>query len=445
MPIRPFYKLLCIATLLFVMGCGGSSDSTPPADTTPPNDTPDTTQPIDQCDEYCTLVTEMCTDDNAIHFGGSTCDMVCPMFPAGEAGANSGNSLACRMTFLTDPTTPASQACAAASPPGGNPDLGFFCADENASFGCLTDEDKQSISAIDPLAVGSQCNTECVEDTSTECFLACASQAANITEGCAECVLNLARCVEQDCGEDCTDDQSAAECQTCLTEKCMDGFNACSGKTTGQPDKCGDGQCDDDEKETCPQDCDNEASCGNGQCDAFESQQDCPADCDPDAGSCVETCGNFQSSAPCHCDPLCEESNNCCTDYWTECKGTAPSCGNGQCEEGEQEQCPEDCSTGPSVCGNGICDENENDLTCPADCETIQSECGNGDCEEDENDQSCPADCKPEESVCGNGECEEDENDEKCPADCDPEAAVCGNGKCDEGESKADCPQDCEN
>jgi hypothetical protein len=50
----------------------------------------------------------------------------------------------------------------------------------------------------------------------------------------------------------------------------------------GEPQECGDGQCNDDECDTCPGDCEpSECSkCGNHVCD-FTECNTCPADCEP--------------------------------------------------------------------------------------------------------------------------------------------------------------------
>ncbi len=45
-----------------------------------------------------------------------------------------------------------------------------------------------------------------------------------------------------------------------------------------------------------------------------------------------------------------------------------PTCGNGECELGEDEEsCPEDCTEQP-VCGNDVCEPGEHEESCPADC-----------------------------------------------------------------------------
>lgn len=45
-----------------------------------------------------------------------------------------------------------------------------------------------------------------------------------------------------------------------------------------------------------------------------------------------------------------------------------PTCGNGECELGEDEEsCPEDCVE-PPVCGNDVCEPGEDEESCPADC-----------------------------------------------------------------------------
>ena len=83
--------------------------------------------------------------------------------------------------------------------------------------------------------------------------------------------------------------------------------------------------------------------------------------------------------------------------------GSAPVCGDGQCEVGED--CVEDCS----FCGDGQCDEGE---MCADDCAT----CGDGVCEEGED---CEIDCQVIEW--GDGLCSVGE---ECIEDCTNDLAV---------------------
>ena len=122
------------------------------------------------------------------------------------------------------------------------------------------------------------------------------------------------------------------------------------------------------------------------------------------------------------------------------CDVVEPVCGNGDCEEGEDEQnCPDDCTNQP--CGDGDCDSpDENCDTCPQDCGDC---CGNDVCEPEyqETCSNCPGDCDPCVD-CGDGDCGVDEDCFGCPQDCDP---CCGNGACDEGfgETCGNCEADC--
>jgi len=71
------------------------------------------------CTGYCAAVAATCTEDNTIEFPTS-CEASCANFPAGESGATSGNTLACRIYYLgvggkEDPKV----NCANAAPDGG--------------------------------------------------------------------------------------------------------------------------------------------------------------------------------------------------------------------------------------------------------------------------------------------------------------------------------------
>jgi hypothetical protein len=92
-------------------------------------------------------------------------------------------------------------------------------------------------------------------------------------------------------------------------------------------------------------------------------------------------------------------------------------------------------------CGNGVCEESEDQLTCAADC-MAESVCGNDVCETDETEISCALDCGTV-AVCGNEACEEGEDALTCAADC-PVVMICGNGVCEQNEDQTSCSADCE-
>lgn len=189
---------------------------------------------------------------------------------------------------------------------------------------------------------------------------------------------------------------------------------------------CGDGVCAPGENVTCPRDC---ATCGNGICEAGE-QESCPQDCGvctPNARTCLGTilsvCAANGRSVR---EVNCADSGQVCARGECVLPGL---CGNGVCESGEQESCPQDCV---EVCGNGVCGPGESFLNCPADC---APRCGDGHCNSPvENATNCPEDCL---ATCGNGVCDPLETRTNCPADC----GFCGDGICQDGyESASDFP-----
>lgn len=239
-----------------------------------------------------------------------------------------------------------------------------------------------------------------------------------------------------------------------------------NGATCNDAGVCGNGACESGEDvQKCPQDC-KKATCGDGTCEVGESVQSCPQDC----SSAV--CGNQQcelgelDSCPQDCAQLV------CKPYERQCLGTllkvcnangqkedkvdcadskqtcgngqcVPTdvCGNGLCEAGESDGCPQDCS---AECGDGVCNTlYESATKCAKDC---AAKCGDGTCSPpDESLQTCPQDCKTD---CGNGVCEAAESRQTCPSDC----GICGDGICQDGyESPAPfasdnlepCPTDC--
>jgi hypothetical protein len=278
--------------------------------------------------------------------------------------------------------------------------------------------------------------------------------------------------------------------------------------------------------------CDDEPGCGDGACSPGETPKTCPEDCDntppPDPMDCIEEhCGEQLADCMAHevcaemmtCMEDCDEANEeaclhaCVTKtnpevqdlFWSVyacanasgCIEDQPdSCGNGQCEPGENpENCAKDCSDkppGPGPCLEANCqdevsvcleDEGCTEIVacigecaspeCKSDCTMKASEsggekfmamvecgedhgcfgggpnpnpeCGNGKCEQGETGMNCPEDCKPPgEPECGNGKCEPGENGFNCSEDCKPPGEPeCGNGKCEPGENGFNCPEDC--
>ncbi|MEQ2221059.1 hypothetical protein ILYODFUR_011825 [Ilyodon furcidens] len=72
--------------------------------------------------------------------------------------------------------------------------------------------------------------------------------------------------------------------------------------------------------------------------------------------SCQGRCGyGTDSGYPCQCNTACERYNDCCSDYFTQCKDAATSC-NGRCGENYNSQNPCHCN---SLCSqyNNCCND----------------------------------------------------------------------------------------
>ena len=75
------------------------------------------------------------------------------------------------------------------------------------------------------------------------------------------------------------------------------------------------------------------------------------------------------------------------------------SCGDGVCNQGENEtSCSKDCKINP-ICGDGICDAGETTTNCEEDC-SRQSVCGDGVCDKNETLKNCKNDCESKTYKC---------------------------------------------
>lgn len=147
--------------------------------------------------------------------------------------------------------------------------------------------------------------------------------------------------------------------------------------------------------------------------------------------------------APTCGDGVCDEGEDE-TSCEADCGAQEPVCGDGTCEAGETEaSCEADCAPEGPICGDGACDEGEDEASCAADCGDDDPFCGDGACNGDEDSESCPDDCPVPGPVCGDGECQAPEDAESCPDDCAPAGPVCGDAVCEEGETRQSCPDDC--
>ena len=305
------------------------------------------------------------------------------------------------------------------------------------------------------------------------------------------------------CSGRCGDGNGICSCAPgcdLLGNCCPDYRALCEGAAT-----CGDGICQGDEPQTCPDDC-TSPECGPGTLAACHGPGCVPA----------ELLGDGQCSERLDCDKYAFDDGDC-----------ASSCGDGVCDAGEQQSCPRDCSGCPEGtvpdCANEQCVPSEwvGDGECdpPLNCARYGNDGGDceatGGCEEGFTLTCNRSACAPEAWI-GDGECQgfmncEQYNDDggdcdgpgpglaclvdncatdpcldfpicsagltcmaSCPdlacaqacvdsmqgqggnfqlltavlqcsaeAGCYPDAGQCGNGFC-EGDEEQTCPEDCE-
>ncbi|MGB0591408.1 MAG: hypothetical protein ACPGU1_17170 [Myxococcota bacterium] len=250
----------------------------------------------------------------------------------------------------------------------------------------------------------------------------------------------------------------------CTIDLCAAGLGCEHQAADGQPcddgDACTSGDICDDKVCVGPNDV---CVCGDGFCSTQEANDcSCPVDCgdcnkcgngvcDPgEEQSCPQDCGGGTGGMTCG-DGICDlgEEFTCPQD----CGGGAGSCGDGVCDFGEEILCPQDCGGGGTgACGDGVCEAGES-LLCPEDC------CGDGVCDLGE-EFLCPEDCGGgglcdnvcdafldqilcPSDCCGDGMCDGTfEDEQSCPIDC--AESVCGDGTCELTEDSGNCPEDCE-
>jgi hypothetical protein len=174
--------------------------------------------------------------------------------------------------------------------------------------------------------------------------------------------------------------QSNAVCGngTCEAgEDCNSCSSDCIGVTGGKPANrycCGDGVCENVEDETnCNIDCGAGPFCGDGNCDIDEDQCNCSDDCG--------TPPSAETNCTDDIDEDCDGDTDCLD---SDCLGdpSCPTCGDGTCDEGEDQcNCSNDCGTPPSAetnCTDGIDEDCDGDTDCAdSDC-AADSACVSG-------------------------------------------------------------------
>jgi hypothetical protein len=108
----------------------------------------------DNCNTYCSLMATSCTGTNAEYLSDDDCQAMCAQFDPGIAGATTGDTLGCRISFAelaaADPVT----NCQKAGP------LGIGCTDRCRSF-CELVSDLCDAKGVPSYASTSDCLTAC--------------------------------------------------------------------------------------------------------------------------------------------------------------------------------------------------------------------------------------------------------------------------------------------
>ena len=152
-----------------------------------------------------------------------------------------------------------------------------------------------------------------------------------------------------------------------------------SGCTSQPQEKCGNSICAENENtNTCPQDCKQTSTCGDKICQTGETTTSCPEDC-PIKTKCGDgICDAKEMAKPGICPQDCP---------------VTVSCGDGTCNGAETTAtCPQDCPA-TVTCGDGTCNGAETTATCPQDCPVAQPSCGDGSCNGAETCSTCSQDC----------------------------------------------------
>ncbi len=251
----------------------------------------------------------------------------------------------------------------------------------------------------------------CAKNKCSDSYKKCEGDAA-----CKKALDCMAGCKDTGCLQSCAFKNQGAWNTFGPLAQCAQQKGCLSGGSTGPT--CGDGKCEQGESpSSCPKDCSGPV-CGNGQCEPGEGPKSCPKDCGPsttcgdgkcqfpqeDTKTCPADCKaadltckgsgcSGQGTGGCWCDNVCEKAGDCCPDKVAVCgSNNTPTCGNGQCEQGETAQsCPKDCQKPQPVCGDGVCaaTAGETEKTCPKDCATSTKPCAK------------KSDCADAEVCCG--------------------------------------------
>ena len=105
------------------------------------------------CADYCSLVSDHCADDVVQYAGASLCEATCANIPAGVAGDELGNSVACRTFHAILAAEDAAFHCPHAGPAGAG-----TCGADCESFCTLAD---RTCGELSPFAGAEACIAAC--------------------------------------------------------------------------------------------------------------------------------------------------------------------------------------------------------------------------------------------------------------------------------------------
>lgn len=95
-------------------------------DTTAQDGGTDGPEPL-SCEAYCAKITELCTGANKQYASEAACLGLCPTFPVGSLGDDSGHTLGCRIHLLEGASAMIETSECAAAGPSGNGVCGTKC------------------------------------------------------------------------------------------------------------------------------------------------------------------------------------------------------------------------------------------------------------------------------------------------------------------------------
>ncbi len=352
------------------------------------------------------------------------------------------------------------------------------CNTSGCANGCLAAGDTAAVNAFKPLAV---CADK--EGCGGSQQPVCGDGQCNGGENPFSCPQDCGgggKCGDGQCGpgengSNCPQDcGGGSKCGNGMCEPGENGFNC--PKDCGGGNTCGNGDCGPGENTfNCPKDCGQPAVCGDGVCQADnEDPETCPEDCKLKSGDAMIACAKENCPKDldvCLSDPSCAKIISCMggckeLDCYQACVQNAGAGGQafaglGQCIA------VEGCLIDGVLCGNGVCEDGETKANCIDDCGGTDPDpisCVQNNCPK-QLDQCLAQPACAQATECFLA-CDDDACFEKCLQKVPPEAfktfgplmncaqqagctgdpqpgPVCGDGMCQPGESPMNCPEDC--